>query len=655
MATRQQQNKPAKSGMKRQRSQRKHGELCWATALLVCVATLQSIDTIEYGESFVFVTPPSTSPTAATQHGRDAFYKRNAKRTLPIPSLSTTHLGARRKDDSSNDSAESSSAHRKPFFAEFSYRLMDHELLTKDQEYELGVKIRKFVETKEQINELMDRKKKEREQRLREIERRREKEARDRRRRRERAGSSAMDMSIDTLYEASGVDNNDELSMEEELEEYLMSKGINTKDGLGSNSRSSYGTSIEDLYGSFDAEEDEETMMEELGMAIYGVDTYNDDESFSDDLAIVDSLDFGPESDGGDDFPVLPESTTSSQLGDTLDDIRLLTEQEIQELGIEGGRQELAQILIQGALAKQKMIKSNVRLVTSIAKKWMRNSKNSGLSDRSNADSEYKLSATEKMGDWSTPSMDEVIQQGIVGLAMAAERFEPDRKFKFSTYATYYITNEVRQIFQSATTQCLYVPPYFYTIKNKYQKIVRDHYKQTAGDPNKALSVEQIAGMLELKPERLHFILRSTQSLVQLDAPLSTGFTQAGKAGGNDATQYNSDSSIVSTLSSEDPSPETIVEQSLLRQCLENALAAELLPLERDIVRLRHGLDDGKSRTVKEVMESSGGMLSIGDIRNLESRAYKKLRFKHSVHTARLREFAEEFIGVSPEMLETVS
>jgi DNA-directed RNA polymerase sigma subunit (sigma70/sigma32) len=92
-----------------------------------------------------------------------------------------------------------------------------------------------------------------------------------------------------------------------------------------------------------------------------------------------------------------------------------------------------------------------------------------------------------------------------------------------------------------------------------------------------------------------------------------------------------------------------------LRQCLENALAAELLPLERDIVRLRHGLDDGKSRTVKEVMESSGGMLSIGDIRNLESRAYKKLRFKHSVHTARLREFAEEFIGVSPEMLETVS
>ena len=100
-------------------------------------------------------------------------------------------------------------------------------------------------------------------------------------------------------------------------------------------------------------------------------------------------------------------------------------------------------------------------------------------------------------------------------------------------------------------------------------------------------------------------------------------------------------------------SPQAVVEQSLLRQCLENALAAELLPLERDIVRLRHGLDDGKSRTVKEVMESCGGMLSIGDIRTVESRAYKKLRFKHSVHNLRLREFAEEFMGVAPEMLET--
>ena len=103
---------------------------------------------------------------------------------------------------------------------------------------------------------------------------------------------------------------------------------------------------------------------------------------------------------------------------------------------------------------------------------------------------------------------------------------------------------------------------------------------------------------------------------------------------------------------SDDQSPEALVEHTLLRECLENALAVELQPLERDIVRLRHGLDDGKSRTIKEVMESCGGMLSFSDVRSVESRAYKKLRFKHSIHNARLRDFAEDYLGISPELLE---
>eukprot|EP00536_Pseudo-nitzschia_multiseries_P005619 jgi/Psemu1/285907/fgenesh1_pg.108_\ len=335
-----------------------------------------------------------------------------------------------------------------------------------------------------------------------------------------------------------------------------------------------------------------------------------------------------------------------------MDYIRMLTEREIiEDLGITGGRNELARLLIDGALAKQTMIKSNVRLVTSIAKKWMRTSTSSVHANR-NADNEKKPTGSNNMGDWSTPSLDEVIQQGIVGLAIAAERFEPERNFKFSTYATYYITNEIRQIMQSATTQCLYVPPYFYTIKNKYEKIVRDNYRETALDPTKAsMDMEDIAAELKLKKTRLEFILRSTQSLVQLDARLDMTNGNAGKAGGG--SDAESAETLADILPATDPSPEEIVERSLLRQCLENALAAELLPLERDIVRLRHGLDDGKSRTHKEVMGSFGGMLTLNDIRTAETRAYRKLRFKNSVHNARLREFAAEFIGVAPEKLKT--
>jgi len=663
--------------MKRQRRcWHRSGEICWTTALLVCMATLQGMKTIEHGESFVFVTPPSFSPTtrATTNHHQTttAHKRRSSPSSVASVVPSPTRLGAGRGEDPWALTAEKSTSRRRSSattqaarkqlssIADASYQLLDHKLLTKEDEYELGTKIRNFMDTKTNIEELIGRKKREHEQRKREIARRREKEADDRRKRRERGIGNGTRSKNNV--DGNGNEHEDEcdLSMEEELEEYLTSKGLglrNNKIGRKANNSESGSNrhSIEELYGSFEEDEDEEAMMEQLGMAIYGID-YDagggDGDDTPGEFAALASDGFGVDDDDDDDaFSGAPRISDSSQLGDTLGDIRLLTEREIiDELGVEGGRKELVQILIQGALAKQQMIKSNVRLVTSIAKKWMGSSKGSGNSER-NSDNERKLSRSIAMGDWSTPSMDEVIQQGIVGLAIAAERFEPERKFKFSTYATYYITNEVRNIFQSATTQCLYVPPYFYTIKNKYQKIVREHYRKTAGDPNLSLSMDQIADRLELKRERLEFILKSTQSLVQLDAPLSTGGTAPGKAGGND-NAHNSDS-IVNSLPTEELSPEAIVEQSLLRQCLENALAAELLPLERDVVRLRHGLDDGKSRTVKEVMESCGGMLTLGDIRTVESRAYRKLRFKESVHNARLREFAAEYIGIAPELLET--
>lgn len=94
-----------------------------------------------------------------------------------------------------------------------------------------------------------------------------------------------------------------------------------------------------------------------------------------------------------------------------------------------------------------------------------------------------------------------------------------------------------------------------------------------------------------------------------------------------------------------EPSPEEVVERSLLRQCLENALAFELSPHERDVIRLRHGLDDGVSRTVREVAESCGGILSMDDIRRAESRAYSKLREPGPIHNRRLMGFASEFVS----------
>ena len=78
---------------------------------------------------------------------------------------------------------------------------------------------------------------------------------------------------------------------------------------------------------------------------------------------------------------------------------------------------------------------------------------------------------------------------------------------------------------------------------------------------------------------------------------------------------------------------------SLLRQCLENAMATELTPHERDVLRLRHGLDDGVSRSAREVVEICGGSLSVSNIRTAELKAFRKLR---SSYSGRLNQFLDQ-------------
>jgi len=87
---------------------------------------------------------------------------------------------------------------------------------------------------------------------------------------------------------------------------------------------------------------------------------------------------------------------------------------------------------------------------------------------------------------------------------------------------------------------------------------------------------------------------------------------------------------------SAEPRPEDQVEISFLRQCLENAMATELTPYERDILRLRLGLDSGEGKTVREIVELSGNIVSMADVRSAERRAFKKLRSPSSVHTHNL-------------------
>jgi RNA polymerase sigma factor (sigma-70 family) len=291
-----------------------------------------------------------------------------------------------------------------------------------------------------------------------------------------------------------------------------------------------------------------------------------------------------------------------------------LSDQDIQRcLGM--GRAEMQSTLLRGAMARERLISSNLRLVVSIAKKWARQS--------------AKGDQSVFGGGWDRPSLEEAIQEGILGLMKAVDRFDPERKFRFSTYATWWITNSIRICFQKASTGCLRVPASFYDIRTKFKTLVKSYYDSQGVVPEFDLLAKEI----ETSPKRLRQILRLTRTLMSTDMPAIPGnFASAGKAGGESSDGYL----LSDTLLDTEPQPDSLVELSLLRQNLENAMATELAPFERDIVRLRLGLDDGVTRTCREVAEEYGDSMSMSDVRYVEKKAFKKLRSPQSLSNYKL-------------------
>lgn len=277
------------------------------------------------------------------------------------------------------------------------------------------------------------------------------------------------------------------------------------------------------------------------------------------------------------------------------DKLHWLTDEDVRTLlNLSGGRAQLKQILLEGALARQRLMKCNIRLVSSIAKRWAPTKTSRGEGSIANIFQDY----------WNRPSLDELIQEGVFGLAEAAERFDPDRGLRFTTYATFWITNFVRKKFQSESTAGMQLPASYYEMKRKYILAVREYLQRNEQPP----SVEMLADEMGVSVKRLVRALQLTQPLKSLDSGRSASQgSGAGKAGGTDPAV--ADYTIGDMIPCEEPQPEDHVERSFLRQCLENAMATELSPNERDVVRMRLGLDDGVVRSAEEVADVCGGRL----------------------------------------------
>ena len=238
-------------------------------------------------------------------------------------------------------------------------------------------------------------------------------------------------------------------------------------------------------------------------------------------------------------------------------------------------REELERLVVEGDRAKDLFIRANLRLVVSIARRYVR----SGM-----------------------PMLD-LIQEGNTGLVRAVEKFDYERGYKFSTYATWWIRQAIsRAIAQQERTVRL--PVHLVEDVNRMRNVTRQLVRELGADPEP----HQVAAALGVTVERVTELTRWAQDTVSLDTPVGDdGDTNLGDL----------------VADSDAPSPEEIVLTALERQRIEGLLN-HLDDRSAGIMRARYGLEDGREHSLTEV--ASRFSLSRERIRQLEIQALGRLR-----------------------------